>query len=98
MLVLGSQNSSNSQRLQELAADGGKPAFLIDGPEDLSPDLFEEVGKVLITAGASAPESVVQSTVDWLVEKFDATVETATVREESVKFPLPKPLRELAKQ
>jgi 4-hydroxy-3-methylbut-2-enyl diphosphate reductase len=96
IVVLGSQNSSNSQRLRELAAEHGKRAFLIDGPQDLSVDDFADVDAVLITAGASAPESVVQATIDWLVEQFNATVETQEIREESVKFPLPKPLRSFA--
>ncbi len=96
VVVLGSQNSSNSQRLRELAADKGKPAYLVDGPEDLQDAHFENANTVLITAGASAPESVVQATIDWLVEKFDATVENAEIRQESVHFPLPKPLRTFA--
>ncbi|MFK8111495.1 MAG: 4-hydroxy-3-methylbut-2-enyl diphosphate reductase [Rubripirellula sp.] len=98
IIVLGSQNSSNSQRLRELGAEDGKPAFLVDGPQDLNLDEFEKDQTVLITAGASAPESVVQATIDCLVEKFDATVELKQVREESVKFPLPKPLRAFAAQ
>ncbi|WP_442507862.1 4-hydroxy-3-methylbut-2-enyl diphosphate reductase [Novipirellula sp. SH528] len=96
VVVLGSQNSSNSQRLRELAADDGKPAYLIDGPADLSIEDFSNASTVLITAGASAPESVVQATIDWLVEHFDATVEVKQIREESVQFPLPKPLRAFA--
>lgn len=97
VMVLGSQNSSNSQRLRELAAEQGKRAFLIDGPGDLDGTLFDGTETVLITAGASAPESVVEDTVDWLVREFAATVETREVREENVHFPLPKPLREFAK-
>lgn len=93
VVVLGSQNSSNSARLRELAADQGKRAFLVDGPEDLNREDFRPEDTVLVTAGASAPESVVQETVDWLKGEFNATVETAVVREESVEFPLPKPLR-----
>ena len=96
IVVLGSQNSSNSQRLRELGAENGKQAFLVDGPQDLDVNDFEKGQSVLITAGASAPESVVQETIDWLVQRFDATVETATIREESVQFPLPKPLRSFA--
>ncbi|TWT53087.1 4-hydroxy-3-methylbut-2-enyl diphosphate reductase [Rubripirellula amarantea] len=97
VLVLGSQNSSNSQRLKELAAETGQVSYLIDGPQNLSPDSFRGDETVLITAGASAPESVVQATIDWLMERFDATVEIKQIREESVHFPLPKPLREFAK-
>ncbi|NNE00962.1 MAG: 4-hydroxy-3-methylbut-2-enyl diphosphate reductase [Pirellulaceae bacterium] len=96
VVVLGSQNSSNSQRLRELAADKGTPAYLVDGPQDLNREQFSDASTVLITAGASAPESVVQSTIDWLIDQFDATVEVAQIREESVQFPLPKPLRSFA--
>ena len=96
VVVLGSQNSSNSARLRELAADRGKRAFLVDGPGDLKRGDFRDDDTVLITAGASAPESVVQETIDWLRGEFDASVETAIVREESVEFPLPKPLRAIS--
>jgi 4-hydroxy-3-methylbut-2-enyl diphosphate reductase len=98
IVVLGSQNSSNSQRLRELAAEDGKKAFLVDGPQDLDLGDFSAADTVLITAGASAPESVVQETVDWLVARFGATVVTEQIREESVQFPLPKALRGLAAQ
>lgn len=93
VVVLGSQNSSNSQRLRELASDKKIQAYLVDGPQDLSVDSFHADQTVLITAGASAPESVVQETIDWLVKRFDATIESREIREENVKFPLPKPLR-----
>ena len=96
VIVLGSQNSSNSQRLRELAAEEGKRAFLVDGPQDLDASNFRPSDTVLITAGASAPESVVQETVEWLSQTFGATVETRSVREENVQFPLPKPLRAFA--
>lgn len=93
VLVLGSQNSSNSQRLRELAELEGKPGYLVDGPQDLDMSWFAPEQTVLITAGASAPESVVRSTVDWLMERFDATIESRSIREEKVQFPLPKVLR-----
>ncbi|MEM6364458.1 MAG: 4-hydroxy-3-methylbut-2-enyl diphosphate reductase [Planctomycetota bacterium] len=93
VVVLGSQNSSNSQRLRELAADKGNRAYLVDGPHELSKSQFNADDIVLITAGASAPESVVDATIDWLVDTFGADVETKMVREENVHFPLPKPLR-----
>lgn len=98
VIVLGSQNSSNSQRLRELAAEKGQRAVLIDGPQDLSADQFFPGDTVLITAGASAPESVVQSTIRWLQATFDATLESREIRKEDVHFPLPKPLREYAKE
>ncbi len=98
VLVLGSQNSSNSQRLKELGAEQGKRAFLVDGIEDMQAAWFQPQDRVLVTAGASAPESVVQSTIEWLVENFGATVREETVRKEEVHFPLPKPLRDIAKE
>ncbi len=94
-LVLGSQNSSNSLRLRELAAETGKPAYLIDGKADLDPKWFEGIENVLVTAGASAPETVVQECVDWLVQKYAATVEPVVINQENVSFPLPKKLRQL---
>ncbi len=97
-LVLGSQNSSNSQRLRELAAERGNRAYLIDGVQDLDVQWFTGVNSVLVTAGASAPERVVQEVIDWLVERYQAQVEVRTTREEAVHFPLPKVLRALADQ
>lgn len=97
-LVVGSQNSSNSQRLRELAAETGIPAWLVDGVNELDPAWFANAETVLVTAGASAPEVLVEAVLDWLVANFSATVQVETVREESVAFPLPKPLRHLQKQ
>jgi 4-hydroxy-3-methylbut-2-enyl diphosphate reductase len=96
VLVLGSQNSSNSLRLAELAQSCGKQAYLIDGVREIEDGWFTGDETVLITAGASAPEEVVQQCVDYLAERFGATVESRTVREEHVSFPLPKELRVLA--
>ena len=96
VIVLGSQNSSNSQRLAELARDTGIRAFLIDGANEIDPDWFAGHETVVITAGASAPESVVQDCVSWLQARYGATVEERTIREEEVYFPLPKELRSAA--
>lgn len=96
VIVLGSQNSSNSQRLAELARERGVPAHLVDGPAQLEPAWFDGANTVLVTAGASAPEVVVDQCLDWLRERFGATVEPRTIREESVSFPLPRELRGLA--
>ncbi|MHB1037086.1 MAG: 4-hydroxy-3-methylbut-2-enyl diphosphate reductase [Pirellulales bacterium] len=93
VLVLGSQNSSNSQRLAELAREAGSQAHLIDGADDISPDWFSGNETVLVTAGASAPESVVEDCLRWLQTRFDAAVEARVTREEQVRFPLPKQLR-----
>jgi 4-hydroxy-3-methylbut-2-enyl diphosphate reductase len=95
VIVLGSQNSSNSKRLQEIAQSCGKQAHLIDGVKEMSEDWFTGVETVLITAGASAPEEVVEECVAYLQERFSAHVETRTVREEHVSFPLPRELRVL---
>lgn len=95
-LVLGSQNSSNSQRLRELAGERDIGAHLIDGASDIDDRWFQKDDTVLITAGASAPESVVQECIDHLVEQFGASVEVRTIRAESVHFQLPRELREFA--
>ena len=95
LIVLGSQNSSNSQRLKEIGATSGKPAFLVDGARDLKREWFEACETVLITAGASAPEVVVRECVDFLAAEFGAKLREVTVREENVHFALPKELRQL---
>lgn len=97
VLVIGSQNSSNSQRLRELGKEQGRDAYLIDGVDDIDPNWFSPEDRVLLTAGASAPESVVQATIRWLVENFGASVSEQVIRKEEVHFPLPKPLRAFAK-
>ncbi|QDV33555.1 4-hydroxy-3-methylbut-2-enyl diphosphate reductase [Tautonia plasticadhaerens] len=95
VLVLGSQNSSNSRRLAELALDLGRKAHLIDGAAEIRDEWFDGVDTVLITAGASAPEDVVQECIALLQDRFGATMTEEVVREEDVTFPLPKTLREL---
>jgi 4-hydroxy-3-methylbut-2-enyl diphosphate reductase len=92
-IVLGSQNSSNSQRLAELARERGIPAYLVDGPGHMKVEWFQGVDTVLVTAGASAPEQVVDDCLDWLRERFGATIEPRTIRHENVAFPLPRELR-----
>ena len=96
VLVLGSQNSSNSQRLKELAAENGIPAYLIDGADDIDPSWLSVDDTLLITAGASAPESVVTECVDFLRERYGAQIEPLSIREEQVHFPLPTELRAMA--
>jgi 4-hydroxy-3-methylbut-2-enyl diphosphate reductase len=96
VLVLGSQNSSNSQRLRELGEENGVSAYLIDGPDDIKSEWFERVETVLVTAGASAPESVVNQCLNFLTEKFGATVEPRSIRDEEVHFQLPQELRTVA--
>jgi 4-hydroxy-3-methylbut-2-enyl diphosphate reductase len=95
VIVLGSQNSSNSNRLAELARTHGKQAHLIDRAEELRPEWFRGDETVLVTAGASAPEENVQEVLAWLRDRFGATLENRVVREEHVAFPLPRDLRSL---
>ncbi|MBI2804027.1 MAG: 4-hydroxy-3-methylbut-2-enyl diphosphate reductase [Planctomycetes bacterium] len=95
VLVLGSRNSSNSLRLAELATTLGKRAYLIDSAREIEPRWFVNATCVLVTAGASAPEDVVQDCVEYLKRNYQATVETHTVREEDVSFQLPRELRSL---
>jgi len=96
VLVLGSQNSSNSNRLAEIARSRGKKAYLIDTVKELRDEWFQASDTVLITAGASAPEENVQECVNHLRNRFGAEVEHRTVREEHVNFPLPRELRSLS--
>jgi 4-hydroxy-3-methylbut-2-enyl diphosphate reductase len=97
-LVVGSQNSSNSQRLKEIGKEKEIPAYLIDGPADIDLAWFQGIENIMITAGASAPESVVVECIDFLKEHFGATIETRTIRQEDVYFPLPRELRSLAQK
>ena len=95
VLVIGSATSSNSNRLREVAEREGTRAYLVDTAEHLDPTLFEGVKCVGITAGASAPESLVQGVLRYLEAHMGA--EPAQVLEgveENVVFPLPKGLRE----
>ncbi len=95
VIVLGSQNSSNSLRLAEIGRLCGKPSHLVDGAHELQPHWFENAQTVLMTAGASAPEIVVEECLDYLVETYGATIEPVTIRQEHVNFPLPRELRQL---
>jgi 4-hydroxy-3-methylbut-2-enyl diphosphate reductase len=93
VLVIGSQNSSNSLRLAEMARERGVPAYLVDHAGELNRDWLNGVETVVVSAGASAPEHLVQGCIAWLRDQFGATVESRVVREEDVYFPLPKALR-----
>jgi 4-hydroxy-3-methylbut-2-enyl diphosphate reductase len=95
VLVLGSRNSSNSQRLAEIARATGRAAYLVDRATELRDEWFKPTDTVLVTAGASAPEEHVQACVEHLRRAFGAEVESRTVREEHVSFPLPRELRVL---
>lgn len=93
LLVVGSPNSSNSNRLRELAERMGTPAYLIDGAEDLKREWFEGVSGIGITAGASAPEVLVRGVVEQL-RAWGAAGETELDgRPENITFSMPKGLR-----
>ena len=92
-VVIGSANSSNSNRLRELASSKGIPAYLIDGTDDIDLAWFEGKQSIGVTAGASAPEVLVNEVMDFLQQQFDAEVVTDPSRKESISFQLPKELR-----
>ncbi len=92
LLVVGSKNSSNSQRLCDVAREAGISAYLIDGASEIDSSWLSEIDTVGLTAGASAPEYLVQDVVQFLINKHNGTVEDVFVREENVVFSLPKEL------
>lgn len=94
VLVVGSPNSSNSNRLRELAERCGARAYLIDGPDDLHPDWFSNCHSIGITAGASAPEILVRDVIDGLRKLGASTPLELAGRQENVSFSLPKELRD----
>ena len=93
VLVVGSVNSSNSNRLCELAAKQGVPSYLIDGAEDIRPEWLINVGQVGVTAGASAPESLVEGVIEQLRQQVSASVSEIEGVAENMEFALPRELR-----
>lgn len=93
VLVVGSPNSSNSNRLRELAERCGAAAYLIDGAEDVDPAWLPGVSAIGVTAGASAPENLVQGVVQRLEELGGSAPQELVGRPESIRFSLPKGLR-----
>ncbi|MFO1371999.1 MAG: 4-hydroxy-3-methylbut-2-enyl diphosphate reductase [Candidatus Competibacteraceae bacterium] len=93
LLVVGSRSSSNSNRLRELAEKEGTPAYLIDGPADIDPAWLVGKTAIGVTAGASAPEVLVQQVITRLRELGATQVMETAGREENVVFALPKELR-----
>ena len=91
-VVVGSANSSNSNRLREVASKLSVPAYLVDTAEKLNPEWFEDARTVGVTAGASAPEALVQSVLSRLAEWGGRRVEEAAGKHEGVVFSLPKGL------
>jgi 4-hydroxy-3-methylbut-2-enyl diphosphate reductase len=95
VLVIGSKNSSNSRRLVDRAREAGKPAYLIDSASELQPGWLDGVRTVFVTAGASAPERLVNELLSRLKHEFGGEVEERTLVEEDVTFAPPKSLRSL---
>jgi 4-hydroxy-3-methylbut-2-enyl diphosphate reductase len=95
VLVIGSKNSSNSQRLVETARQMGKDAYLIDDESELDPKWVQGRESVFVTAGASAPERLVEALLERLKRDFGGVIETRTLVEEDVAFAPPKSLRSL---
>ena len=93
LLVLGSKNSSNSNRLREIAEKNKKPAYLIDGANDINPAWFKGINSIGITAGASAPEILVQEVVSYLLDNGANDVVEVSGANEHVHFPVPNTLR-----
>jgi 4-hydroxy-3-methylbut-2-enyl diphosphate reductase len=98
LVVVGSKSSSNSNRLREMADKNVKPGYLVDGPEDLKPEWFHGVKTVGVTAGASAPEILVQGVIAQLRQWGGEVAEELQGRTEHVIFALPRALRTVAKQ
>ena len=92
LLVLGSANSSNSVRLAEVGRRAGARAYLIDDADGLDFDWLRGVRLASVTAGASAPEVLVQGVIDKLSERFEVTVEEVDAARETVTFKLPRVL------
>ncbi len=93
VIVVGSPTSSNSNRLRELAERLGTPAFMVDSPEELQPQWFAQATRVGLTAGASAPEVLVQGVIACIQALGAASVRKMDGLEETIKFPLPKGLK-----
>ena len=93
VLVVGSPNSSNSNRLKELAERCGASAYLIDSADMIEPDWVSEGDTVGVTAGASAPEHLVEGVISWLKNQGHTTVESLDGQPENITFSLPKELR-----
>ena len=94
LIVIGSKNSSNSNRLREIADNQGKPSYLVDGVEDIDNEWLNGITSIGLTAGASAPEILVQEVVSFLMSSGGTEVIEVDGAEESVSFPIPALLKE----
>jgi 4-hydroxy-3-methylbut-2-enyl diphosphate reductase len=96
VVVVGSQNSSNSKRLQELASSMNVPAYLVDDPKQIQPEWFQSMNSVGVTAGASAPEALTAQIIEAINCLYRGSVVPMPGIEETVNFSLPKGLLEAA--
>ena len=95
MIVVGSPNSSNSQRLKEVAEKSGCPrAALVQRAADIDWNYFDNIKRLGVTAGASAPEVLVEEILGAFAARYTLDIDTVSAMEEGVFFPLPRPLRE----
>lgn len=94
LLVIGAQNSSNSNRLRDLGEEMGVKSYLISGAQDINREWLNNVEKVGVTAGASAPEVLVEKVIDHICSLQESTVETLETIQENVRFKLPKSVQE----
>ena len=92
LLVVGSQNSSNSRRLVEVCEKAGIPAYLLDDSSEVRPDMLEKASTVAVTAGASAPEHLVRQLIEHLQASGYSELEELEIKEEDVRFTLPSDL------
>ena len=93
LIVIGSKNSSNSNRLKEIADNQGKPSYLIDSSDDIDEQWLDNINSVGITAGASAPEILVQEVVSFLMSKGGVEIIEVEGAKEDVNFPVPASLK-----
>jgi len=92
VIVVGSPNSSNSNRLREVAQKRGVPAYMVDAPEQIDPAWVEGKRRIGVTAGASAPEVLAQAVIERLRELGVRNVRALAGIEEAIAFPLPRGL------
>jgi 4-hydroxy-3-methylbut-2-enyl diphosphate reductase len=95
VLVIGSDNSSNSKRLAEVSRDLGTPAYLVDDETEVDPAWIAGAEVVGVTSGASAPEWLVDRMLSWLASQGATAVEEVRLAEESMRFSLPPGVREI---
>ena len=93
VFVVGSQSSSNSNRLREVAELLGAKAYLIDNAEQIDPAWLEDINRIGVTAGASAPEVLVKNVVEWLCDKQTSQISQLQGADENVIFALPRELQ-----